>query len=80
MTLTVILRIQLADRPLNFLFDRPTAQTKRQICACDSSKFSVLHPLLAFDIVTLKMYDLDRFFQGQNAPPIDKFGLFRVPA
>jgi hypothetical protein len=42
---------------------RPT-QTWRQNCACDSSKFSVFHPLLAFDILTL--YDLDRLFQGQR--------------
>jgi hypothetical protein len=59
MTLTVIWRIQLVDRPWNFLFDRPTAQTRRQICACDSSNFSAFHPLLAFDIATLKMFDLD---------------------
>jgi hypothetical protein len=66
MTLTLISMIQLTDRSWNFLFDRPTAQTRRQICACDSSKFSVFHPLLAFDILTLKMYDLDRLFQGQR--------------
>jgi hypothetical protein len=65
MTLTVISRIQLADRPWNFLFNRPTAQTRHQIWTCCSSKFSAFPPLLAFDIATLKIYDLDRHFQGQ---------------
>jgi hypothetical protein len=66
MTLTVISRIRLADRPWNFLFDRPAAQTRRKICACDISKFSALCPLLALDILTLKTYDLDSHFQGQR--------------
>jgi hypothetical protein len=64
MTLTVS-RIQLADRPRNCLFDRPAAQTRQQICACDISNFSALRPPLAFDIATLKLYELDRNFQGQ---------------
>jgi hypothetical protein len=69
---------------------RPTAQTRRPICTCDSSKSSVFHSLLAFDILTLKMYDLDRHFQGQRwkkstfwskmPPKIEKFELFLVPA
>jgi hypothetical protein len=70
MTLIVISRTQLADRPINFHLDRPTAQTRHQICACDSSKFSVFHPLLAFDILTLKMYDIDRHFQGRRSKKV----------
>jgi hypothetical protein len=61
----VISRTQLVDRPIHFHVDRPTAQTRRHICACDISKFSALRPLLAFDIATLKIYELDRHFQGQ---------------
>jgi hypothetical protein len=51
---------------LFLFFDRPTAQTRRPICTCDSSISSVFHSLLAFGILTLKMYDLDRHFQGQR--------------
>jgi hypothetical protein len=47
-------------------FDRPAAQTRRQICTCDIPKFSALRPLLAFDILTLKTFDLDGHFQGQR--------------
>jgi hypothetical protein len=49
-----------------FFLDRPTAQTRRQICARNSSKFSALRPLLAFDIAILKIYDLSRHFQGKR--------------
>jgi hypothetical protein len=60
----------LTDRPWNCLFDRPTAQTRRQICAFDSSKFSVFHPLVPFDIATLEMYELHSHFQGQRSKKV----------
>jgi hypothetical protein len=78
MTLTVISRIQLADRACNFLFDRPTVQIRRLICACDSSKFPVFHPLLAFDILIMKMFDHDSNFQGQRSKKVH-FGPKRPP-
>jgi hypothetical protein len=49
-----------------FSTNRLTAQTRRQICACDISKFSALRPVLAFDILTLKTFDLDSHFQDQR--------------
>jgi hypothetical protein len=45
-------------------------ETRRPICTRDSSKFSVFHPLLDFDILTLKIYDLDSNFQGQRSKKV----------
>jgi hypothetical protein len=61
-----------------FFFNGPTAQRVCPISMCDSSKFSVFHSLLAFDIVTLEIYDFDCNFQGQRSKKVH-FGPKRPP-